>query len=72
MGTYLVLSNVDWASEDMDEYYRGSPPLLACLDKDAISSKRPEQYIRRDEHVIRAKGGGGLEPPQHLEITADT
>ncbi|KAJ5757376.1 general substrate transporter [Penicillium nucicola] len=58
--------------EDIDEYYRGNPPLLACFDKEAICSKRPERYNRRDEHVIRAKEGDGSEEPQHLESTADT
>ncbi|KAK9354075.1 hypothetical protein V1523DRAFT_167460 [Lipomyces doorenjongii] len=30
--------------EDMDDYYRGNPPLLACLDKEVISSKRLKRY----------------------------
>ncbi|KAJ5081528.1 general substrate transporter [Penicillium alfredii] len=51
--------------EDMDSYYRGNPPLLACLDKEAISRKRPERYLARDEHIIRAKEGN--EMVQHLE-----
>ena len=50
--------------EDMDDYYRGNPPLFACLDKEAISSKRPKKYEARDEHIIREKE----EPAMHLEI----
>ncbi|KAJ5329848.1 sugar transporter [Penicillium brevicompactum] len=50
--------------EDMDDYYRGNPPLFACLDKEAISSKRPKKYEARDEHIIREKE----EPAEHLEI----
>lgn len=55
--------------EDMDDYYRGNPPLLACLDKEAISSKRPKRYQTRDEHIIRTKEGG--ETAQHLETPED-
>lgn len=55
--------------EDMDDYYRGNPPLLACLDKEAISSKRPEKYQARDEHIMHAKEG---EMAQHLENMEDT
>ncbi|KAJ5986346.1 general substrate transporter [Penicillium sp. IBT 35674x] len=50
--------------EDMDDYYRGNPPLLACLDKEAISSKRPQKYQARDEHIMHAKEGEGAE---HVE-----
>lgn len=55
--------------EDMDDYYRGNPPLLAFLDKEAISSKRPERYRARDEHIMQAKEEGEL--AQHLESTED-
>lgn len=50
--------------EDIDDYYRGSPPLLACLDKEAISSKRPEKYQARDEHIMHAKE---VEAAEHVE-----
>ncbi|OOF90688.1 hypothetical protein ASPCADRAFT_134979 [Aspergillus carbonarius ITEM 5010] len=52
--------------EDMDDYYRGNPPLLACLDREAISLKRPEGFQARDEHAIRAKEDV-VEAPQYLE-----
>ncbi|KAL4891990.1 general substrate transporter [Aspergillus ambiguus] len=59
--------------EDMDDYYRGNPPLLVCFDKEAISRKRPEKYKARDEHVLRAKEGTGMSTEvQHLENPADT
>lgn len=54
--------------EDIDDYYRGNPPLLACLDKEVISSKRPEKYQARDEHIMHAKEG---ETAQHLENMED-
>ncbi|GLA08972.1 hypothetical protein AnigIFM60653_010776 [Aspergillus niger] len=53
--------------EDMDEYYRGNPPLFVCFDREAISRKRPERYQVRDEHVIRAKEGDVIELAQHVE-----
>lgn len=55
--------------EDIDEYYRGNPPLFACLDKEAISSKRPQRLQARDEHIIREKEGG--ETAEHLEVAKD-
>ncbi|OQE01887.1 hypothetical protein PENSOL_c003G01894 [Penicillium solitum] len=54
--------------EDIDDYYRGNPPLLVCLDKEVISSKRPEKYRARDEHIMHAKEG---ETAQHLESVED-
>ncbi|CRL21187.1 Sugar/inositol transporter [Penicillium camemberti] len=54
--------------EDIDDYYRGNPPLLVCLDKEAISSKRPEKYRARDEHIMHAKES---ETAQHLESVED-
>ncbi|KOS37204.1 hypothetical protein ACN38_g12011 [Penicillium nordicum] len=55
--------------EDIDDYYRGNPPLLVCLDKEAISNKRPEKYQARDEHIMHAKEG---ETAQHLESVENT
>ena len=52
--------------EDMDDYYRRNPPVFACLDKEAISRKRPERYKARDEHIIYAKEG---ELAEHVENT---
>lgn len=51
--------------EDMDEYYRGNPPLLACLDKEGIALKRPAKYQAKEEHIIRAKEEG--ETADHVE-----
>jgi hypothetical protein len=39
--------------EDMDDYYRTNPPLLVFRDKEAISSKRPEKYIVKEEEAVR-------------------
>jgi hypothetical protein len=53
--------------KDMNEYYRGNPPVLACLDEDAISRKRPERYKARDEHIIHAKEGEIAEHVENME-----
>lgn len=39
--------------EDLDEYYRTSPPLLVFRDKDAIISRRPEKYVEHEQEAIR-------------------
>jgi hypothetical protein len=52
--------------EDMDEYFRTNPPVLVFRDKEVTSSKRPEKYKAKDEHIIQMKQGTGLES-QHIE-----
>lgn len=48
--------------EDLDAYYRESPPLLVFRDKDVISSKRPAKYIEKEqEDVRRASGANAME-----------
>lgn len=38
----------------MDAYYRSNPPLIVAGDADAISTKRPTQYIyHKDEEIQR-------------------
>lgn len=39
--------------EDLDAYYRTSPPLLVFRDKDVTSSKRPAKYAEAEETNIR-------------------
>ncbi|KAK5092941.1 hypothetical protein LTR70_005195 [Exophiala xenobiotica] len=39
--------------EDLDAYYRTSPPLLVFKDKDVTSSKRPAKYAEAEETNIR-------------------
>lgn len=39
--------------EDIDAYYRDSPPLLVFRDKDATSSKRPAKYATHEEEQVR-------------------
>lgn len=57
--------------EDMDDYFRSNPPLLACLDKEAISSKRPEKYRQREQnHLHENKDGAEADLAQHVETTA--
>jgi hypothetical protein len=39
--------------EDIDAYYRESPPLLVFRDKDVTSSKRPAKYATHEEEQVR-------------------
>ena len=40
-------------SQDIDSYYRESPPLLVFRDKDVTSSKRPAKYAMHEEEQVR-------------------
>lgn len=46
--------------EDIDAYYRDSPPLLVFRDKDVISSTRPQKFIDREKDDVRR--ASGVEP----------
>ncbi|KAL4899130.1 hypothetical protein BDW74DRAFT_184000 [Aspergillus multicolor] len=48
--------------EDIDSYYRSSPPLIVTKDPDAISAKRPLKYIQREDEEVqkRAKDAQGF------------
>ncbi|KAH6662791.1 general substrate transporter [Halenospora varia] len=39
--------------EDLDAYYRTSPPLLVFRDKEVISSKRPQHFLMVEEEEVR-------------------
>lgn len=39
--------------EDIDDYYRGNPPLLVWRDKEAKRSGRPEKYTLKEEEEVR-------------------
>lgn len=39
--------------EDMDDYYRNSPPLIVINDADVTSSKRPQKYIDKEREHLR-------------------
>ncbi|KAL3965571.1 hypothetical protein ACCO45_002575 [Purpureocillium lilacinum] len=49
--------------EDLDEYYRGNPPLIVTGDKDVTSSKRPLKYLEMErthvQRVVRASVDAG-------------
>ncbi|KAF3001674.1 hypothetical protein E8E14_006968 [Neopestalotiopsis sp. 37M] len=38
--------------EDLDDYYRSNPTLIVTRDPDAISAKRPQKYIAREEEEV--------------------
>lgn len=39
--------------EDLDDYYRNSPPLIVINDADVTSSKRPQKYIDKEREHLR-------------------
>mgnify|MGYP005987548263 CR=1 FL=1 len=39
--------------EDMDDYYRNSPPLIVINDADVTSSTRPQKYIDKEREHLR-------------------
>ncbi|CAG7924046.1 unnamed protein product [Penicillium olsonii] len=39
--------------EDMDVYYRSNPPLIVAGDADAISTKRPLQFIYHEDEEVQ-------------------
>ncbi|KAK5070136.1 hypothetical protein LTR64_001973 [Lithohypha guttulata] len=47
----------DRTLEDLDAYYRESPPLLVFRDKDVTSSKRPAKYVEAEQEEIRRASG---------------
>ncbi|KAG9660886.1 general substrate transporter, partial [Aureobasidium melanogenum] len=62
--------------EDLDEYFRSDPSLLVFRDKDAISSKRPQKYIEREneevhkveeQDVVAGKGSSKVGPTDDIE-----
>ena len=50
---FLYPETADRTLEDLDAYYRDSPPLLVFRDKDVTSSKRPQKYIEAEQDEIR-------------------
>lgn len=49
--------------EDLDAYYRDSPPLLVWRDKDVTASKRPAKYVEAEEDNVRR--ASSVEPGQY-------
>jgi hypothetical protein len=39
--------------EDIDRFFHGEAPLLVFRDKEAIASRRPEQYVQMEQEEIR-------------------
>ena len=50
---FFYPETADRTLEDLDAYYRESPPLLVFRDKDVTSSKRPQKYIEAEKEEIR-------------------
>lgn len=54
--------------EDLDDYYRSNPALIVTKDPDAISTKRPQKFIQREEDEVRRNRGHGSEVLSTLEV----
>lgn len=57
----------DRTLEDLDRYFRDNHNVIVCGNKEAISSKRPEEWVehereevRRNSSVVGGEGVGGL------------
>ncbi|KAI1499280.1 general substrate transporter [Biscogniauxia marginata] len=38
--------------EDLDAYYRDNPPLIVVNDKDSVSRRRPERFVRAQDRDV--------------------
>lgn len=47
------LSLANRTLEDMDAYYRTNPPLIVAGDADAISTKRPLQFVYHEDEEVQ-------------------
>jgi hypothetical protein len=68
---FLYPETANRTLEDLDTYYRSNPPLIVIGDKDATSSKRPLQYIEREDAEVQRtadKVADGV-PAQAVEHT---
>lgn len=82
---FLYPETANRSLEDMDDYFRGQPGLIVTKDFDAISQKRPQRFIDREQAELeRSKAeerkNAGLEFAEgkevggmvsHLEVDSD-
>ncbi|CAI7657559.1 unnamed protein product [Penicillium crustosum] len=56
--------------EDIDAYYRSNPPLIVAGDADAISTKRPLQFIYHEDEEVQKNAKeaatGAVEYEEHV------
>ncbi|KAL4763167.1 sugar porter family MFS transporter [Aspergillus foveolatus] len=52
---FLYPETANRTLEDIDSYYRSSPPLLVTRDPDAIAAKRPLKYVQREDEEIQRR-----------------
>lgn len=54
----------------MDAYYRSNPPLIVTGDADAISTKRPLQFVYHEDEEVQKNAkeavAGGIEYAEHV------
>ena len=52
--------------EDLDEYYRNSPPLIVTKDELAVGRRRPLKYIERENTLVQRAEKGSRDVPAEL------
>ncbi|CAI7673434.1 unnamed protein product [Penicillium manginii] len=57
---FLYPETANRTLEDMDAYYRSDPPLIVTGDPDAISTRRPVQYICHEDEEIQKNAKGAI------------
>ncbi|KAJ5408032.1 Major facilitator superfamily domain general substrate transporter [Penicillium cosmopolitanum] len=57
---FLYPETANRTLEDMDAYYRSDPSLIVAGDPDAISTKRPVQYICHEDEEIQKNAKGAV------------
>ncbi|KAJ5097490.1 Major facilitator superfamily domain general substrate transporter [Penicillium angulare] len=50
---FLYPETANRTLEDMDAYYRSNPPLVVAGDADAISTKRPLQFVCHEDEEVQ-------------------
>lgn len=57
--------------EDLDLYYRDSPPLIVTKDPDAVCARRPWKYVEQEEVEIReTERKGSIDAIEHTSVKA--
>ncbi|KAJ8116903.1 hypothetical protein ONZ43_g4331 [Nemania bipapillata] len=49
---YLYPETSNRSLEDLDDYYRQNPALIVTKDREAISAKRPQRFVTREEEEM--------------------
>lgn len=57
---FLYPETANRSLEDLDAYYRESPPLIVTRNKDAVQTRRPRRFVDEEaQEIERAASIGG-------------